>query len=66
MNNSKNRTKTIACEQHNIDDLHRMYTGLFALEGMVKDNIPNASTTIDEVLYGNSETFIALTDELRQ
>jgi hypothetical protein len=32
--------------------LKRQYDGLLALQGMVKDNIPDASATIDEVLYG--------------
>ena len=32
--------------------LKRMYDGLFELEGMCKDPITDASTTIDEVLYG--------------
>ena len=34
--------------------LKRMYHGLFALEGMSKEPITNASTTIDETLYGES------------
>ena len=29
-----------------------MYDGLLDMAGMVKKNIPDASTTIDEVLYG--------------
>ena len=32
--------------------LKRLYAGLFELEGMCKDPIIDASTTIDEVLYG--------------
>lgn len=32
--------------------LKRMYTGLFTLEGISKAPITDASTTIDEVLYG--------------
>ncbi|MBX3083957.1 MAG: hypothetical protein KF716_20140 [Anaerolineae bacterium] len=32
--------------------LKRMYDGLFALEGMCREPITDASTTIDEVLYG--------------
>ncbi len=35
--------------------LKRQYDGLLALKGMVKDVIPDASTTIDEVLYGVSQ-----------
>jgi hypothetical protein len=33
-------------------NLRRMYAGLFSLQGMCKDPITDASTTIDEVLYG--------------
>jgi hypothetical protein len=32
--------------------LDRMYAGLFELEGMVKDDAPDASRTIDAYLYG--------------
>jgi len=32
--------------------LRRQYDGLLALKGSVKDYLPDASTTIDEVLYG--------------
>lgn len=32
--------------------LKQMYDALFALEGICKDPIADASTTIDEVLYG--------------
>ncbi len=32
--------------------LKRMYNGLFALEGFSKEPITDASTNIDEVLYG--------------
>lgn len=34
--------------------LKRMYNGLFTLEGICKDPIPDASTSIDEVLYGQA------------
>ena len=32
--------------------IKRMYSGLFTLEGIAKEPITDASTTIDEVLYG--------------
>lgn len=32
----------------------RMYQGLLILEGMCKANIPDASMTIDDVVYGQS------------
>ena len=32
--------------------LKHMYSGLFTLEGIAKEPITDASTTIDEVLYG--------------
>ncbi|MEP7288434.1 MAG: hypothetical protein ABI947_22005 [Chloroflexota bacterium] len=35
--------------------LRRMYHGLFALEGMSKAPITDASTTIDAVLYGQAQ-----------
>lgn len=40
-------------EQQEKAQLKRMYDGLFALQGLCKDPIPDASTTIDEVLYGD-------------
>lgn len=43
-------TAVLAAEQET--SLQRMYAGLFALEGMCTEPIRDASTTIDEVLYG--------------
>jgi predicted transcriptional regulator len=39
-------------EQQEQARLDRMYQGLFALKGMIKEPITNASATIDEELYG--------------
>ncbi len=55
MTKFKNRTKRIDFDERNKDALRQMYDGLLALEGFIKDNISDTSTTIDEVLYGNWE-----------
>jgi hypothetical protein len=40
-----------------------MYKGLFELVGMAKTNITNASTTIDDILYGENGTWRGTQEE---
>ena len=41
-------------DEHEDDRLERTYQGLLALKGMIKEPITDASTTIDETLYGEN------------
>ncbi len=43
---------TPVLEQEERAFVRKMYKGLFELAGMVKDNILDASITVDDVLYG--------------
>lgn len=40
-------------DEQNKQRLKNIYAGLFAMEGMCKDPITDASITIDDVLYGS-------------
>ena len=41
-------------DEHEAARLERMYQALFALKGIIKEPMTDASTTIDETLYGEN------------
>jgi hypothetical protein len=50
-------------EESEKERIKAMYDGLFELFGIIKDDIPDASTTIDDVLYGENGTWRGTQDD---